>query len=153
MTGCTPYTSLPGGAPPAVCISAAQAPYAQGSQQQQLALAALDNIGCYVQGGGILTPPAYGTIGNAGSGFFRGPVFYNVDLTVQKEWKLKERYSAQFRAEFFNLFNRADFSGGGGNPAAGNFDCACSTPDAAGTNSVLGSGGARAIQLGLKLVF
>jgi hypothetical protein len=77
-----------------------------------------------------------------------------VDMTVQKEWKFRERYSAQFRAEFFNLLNRADFSGGGGNPASGGqFNCSCSTPDTAGTNQVLGSGGARAIQFGLKLAF
>jgi hypothetical protein len=75
---------------------------------------------------------------------------------VAKDWKFRERYSAQFRAEFFNLFNRADFA----NPkatdpsAGGQFGCSCLTPDATGfTNSVLGSGSARSIQLGLKLTF
>ena len=28
MSGCTPYSKLPGGAPPSVCVTSAQAPYA-----------------------------------------------------------------------------------------------------------------------------
>ncbi len=156
MSGCTPFASLPGGTPPAVCIAAAQAPYAGNAQLQQLAVDALDNIGCYVKNGGILTPPAYGTIGNAGQGFFRGQPFYNVDLSVAKIWKFRERYSAEFRAEFFNLFNRADFaSPGATDPSGGgSFGQAVTTPDETGfTNSVLGSGSARSAQFGLKLVF
>jgi hypothetical protein len=37
--------------------------------------------------------------------------------------------------------------------STGNFGCGCATPDQAGGNPVLGSGGNRAIQLGLKLIF
>jgi hypothetical protein len=85
----------------------------------------------------------------------RGPNYYNVDLSVAKDWKFKERYAAQFRAEFFNIFNWADF----GNPPAGNinpesgsgFGASTGTPNSA--NPVLGSGGPRAIQFGLKLIF
>ncbi len=73
---------------------------------------------CYAQGGGFLTPPAYGTSGNAGNGIFTGPGIYrNVDFSVAKIWTLKERYSAQFRVEFFNLFNRADFNAPGLDPS------------------------------------
>ena len=43
-----------------------------------------------------------------------------MDFSVSKIWKFKERYSAQFRVEFFNLFNRADFAAPGQtNPTAG----------------------------------
>ena len=144
-------------------MSAAQAPYAGNAQLQGLALASLTNAGCYVQNGGVLTPPAYGTLGNAGNGIFRGQVYKNVDMSVSKIWKLKERYSAQFRVEFFNLLNRTDFgasSGGGGtgpagtNPASGisgTFGYGNSTPDS--SNPVLGSGGPRHIQFGLKLSY
>jgi len=164
LSGCTPYQVV-GGVPqiPAACVSAAQAPYAGNAQLQGLALASLTNAGCYVQNGGVLTPPAYGTLGNAGNGIFRGQVYKNVDMSVSKIWKLKERYSAQFRVEFFNLFNRTDFgasSGGGGtgpagtNPAAGisgTFGYGNTTPDS--SNPVLGSGGPRHIQFGLKLSY
>jgi hypothetical protein len=124
-----------------------------------LADAALANYGCYAQGGGFLTPPALGTVGNAGRNRFRAPNYYNVDMSIGKEWKFKERYSAQFRAEFFNLFNRADFalpaanSSGLDPGAASQFGCACATADVQGNNPVLGSGGPRHIQFGLKLLF
>ena len=106
-----------------------------------------------MQNGGILTPPAFGTVGNAGRGIFTGPNFRNVDFSVAKIWKLKERYTAQFRFETFNLFNRTDYAGGGANPTSGfgAFGTSTSTPDT--SNAVLGSGGPRHIQFGLKLTF
>ncbi len=150
---------LKGSAATSACQSAAEAPYAGNAQLTALADAALANYGCYAQGGGFLTPPALGTIGNAGRNRFRVPNYYNVDLSVGKEWKFKERYSAQFRAEFFNVLNRADFAVPGANSggldpgAASQFGCACNTPDVQGNNPVLGSGGPRHIQFGLKLLF
>jgi Carboxypeptidase regulatory-like domain/TonB dependent receptor len=140
---------------PTECFTAAQAPYAGNAQLQQLALAALLNTSgaCYAQNGGVLTPPAYGTVGNASKGLFVGPDYLNVDFSVAKLWRWRERYTAQFRAEFFNLFNHTDFAAPGGNPTAGlgTFGTSTSTPDSA--NAVLGSGGPRHIQFGLKLTF
>jgi hypothetical protein len=158
MAGCTPYM---GGVPPTVCSNAAMAAYPGNPQLQQLALASLTNFGCYVQNGGVMTPPAYGTNGNAPRNGFRYANYYNVDMSIAKNWKFTERYTAQFRVEFFNLFNRADFGTASGvgapnafDPSAGSggqFGCACTTPDA--LNPVLGSGGPRHIQFGLKLGF
>ena len=148
LTGCS-------AAVPTACVTAAQASYAGNAQLQQLAIASLTNFGCYVQNGGILTPPAYGTIGNASRNLFRAPNYYNVDFSVSKLWRFKERFSAQFRVEFFNLFNHADFSTplvfDPSQGASGQFGCSCTTPDSA--NPVLGSGGPRHIQFGLKLNF
>ncbi len=156
LGGCTPYTSSSyvGTAIQTACQNSAQAPYAGNAQLQGLALAALANAACYIQNGGVLTPPAYGTLGDAGAGYFAGPTYKNVDFSVLKLWKFKERYSAQFRLEFFNLLNRTDFSAPGSNPSSGlsgGFGYATSTPDS--TNAVLGSGGPRHIQFGLKLSF
>lgn len=161
--GCTPYT-LVGGVPqpPAACVTAAEAPYAGNATLQQLALASLTNSSCYMQNGGVLTPPAYGTFGDAYNGIFHGYPYYNVDMSIAKVWKFRERYSADFRVEFFNLFNRADFAAagnGGGttpagsNPSSGNtsFGVATVTPDA--SNPVSGSGGPRHVQFALKLTF
>ena len=151
LAGCTALASTPADVL-AACMSAAQAPYAGNAQLQQLAVAALNNGACYTQGGGYLTPPAFGTLGNASRGLFTGPRYYNVDFSVAKLWKFKERYSAQFRVEFFNLFNRADFAAPGTDPTKpSTFGHATSTPDSA--NPVLGSGGPRHIQFGLKLAF
>jgi hypothetical protein len=141
-----------GAAARANCQSAAEAPYAGNAQLVGLADASLAKFGCYVQNGGILTPPAYGTVGNSGRNVFGSPAYYNVDFSVSKIWTLKERFSAQFRAEFFNLFNRADFPIPAViDPSKGQFGCSCTTPDV--NNPVLGSGGPRHIQFGLKLTY
>jgi hypothetical protein len=148
IPGCTPYQVVGGvPQPPAACMTAAQA-------NGPLAVASLMNLGCYVQNGGVLTPAAYGTIGNANRNLFRGPHYYNTDFSVAKIWTFKERYSAQFRAEFFNIFNHADFAStpGKADPSAGGlFGAVTSTPDSG--NPVLGSGGPRHIQFALKLTF
>ena len=156
MSGCTSFANTPASIQ-AACASAAVAPYAPGSQNASLALASLANFGCYVQNGGIMTPPAYGTFGDSSNGEFRGPHFYNLDLSVSKNWKFRERYSAQFRAEFFNLFNTADYvqTPTSTIPGAAQFGCSCTTPDnpARNPNPITGSGGPRHIQFGLKLIF
>jgi hypothetical protein len=143
------------------CVTAATAPYGgSGTTQGMLALASLTNFGCFTRGNGVLTPAAYGTIGNATKGTFIGPVYYNLDFSVAKLWKIKERYTAQFRVEFFNFFNRVDLSPSptSVSPSAGSngqFGCSCTTPDTGNRNlnPVLGSGGPRHVQFGLKLTF
>src|SRR3984893_9221304 len=115
--------------------------------------------GCYVSrhGKSVLVPPAAGTFGNLGRNVFRGTGFTNLDLSLSKTWKFKERLNAQFRAEAFNLTNHPNFanpwggtsgygSGVTSDPSVGPFGCGCATPDVAAVNPVLGSGGARAIQ-------
>jgi len=135
----------------ATCLVDALAPYGANAQLQGLARAALFNAGCLMSGSGVLTPPAYGTVGDAGHGFFLGPNYRNVDLSIAKLWRWKERFSAQFRAEFFNSFNRVDFNAPGLDPSKGSFGFATATPDTG--NAVLGSGGPRHIQFGLKLTY
>ena len=123
----------------------------------------LNAVGCYAVGNSALTPPALGTVGNAGRNIFRDLGFKNWDLSVVKNTKIKERLNAEFRAEFFNVLNHANFSDPNGPANAGfndpstgttgNFGCGCNTPDQSAPNPVLGTGGARSIQLGLKLIW
>jgi hypothetical protein len=161
--GLTKYNGGVGGVPffsgsaiPAACTSASTA-------LGPLALASLANSGCYVLGNSVMVPPPYGSYGTMGRNIFRDSGFRNWDLSVTKNWKFKERLTAQLRAEFFNVLNHPIFanpyggaSGGSGarDPSAGaGFGCGCVTPDVGAANPVLGSGGNRAIQLGLKLIF
>jgi hypothetical protein len=123
--------------------------------------------GCYVSfnGKSFLLPNAPGAFGTLGRNVFRDTGFHNVDLSVSKSFKFGERLKAQFRIETFNIFNHPNFAnpygstsgygqGATGDPSvAGTFGCGCATPDNASFNPVLGSGSARAIQLGLKLIF
>ncbi|MGH9795676.1 MAG: TonB-dependent receptor domain-containing protein, partial [Candidatus Acidiferrales bacterium] len=53
--------------------------------------------------------PAPGTNGNSGRNIFTGPSYWNVDLGVTKRFTITERINLQFRAEFFNAFNHANF--------------------------------------------
>jgi hypothetical protein len=55
--------------------------------------------------------PAPGQLGTLGKGSVRGTPITNVDLSLAKNWRFKERYQFQFRAEFFNLLNHVNFVG------------------------------------------
>jgi hypothetical protein len=54
--------------------------------------------------------PAAGHLGNAGRNSLTGPGLVNTDLSFFKNNKLSEKLSLQFRAEIFNLLNRANFA-------------------------------------------
>jgi hypothetical protein len=51
-----------------------------------------------------------GTIGNAGVGICSGPPSRDVDLGLDKNFKITERIKMQFRMEFFNLFNHPQYT-------------------------------------------
>jgi len=57
--------------------------------------------------------PAAGEIGASGRNAFRGPRFFNVDLSLVKKFKLTEQHAINFRWEFYNLLNNPNF----GNPS------------------------------------
>jgi len=125
------------------------------------ATAAVNLFGCYAKGNSVMIPPALGQFGNMGRNTFPDSGFKNVDFSVAKNWHFTERFHAQFRAEFFNVLNHPNFANpyGGQNgfglndPSAASFGCGCATPDVAAANPVIGSGGSRAVQLGMKLIF
>jgi hypothetical protein len=54
--------------------------------------------------------PLAGTFGNAGRSSLRGPGLFNVDTSLFKRIPLRESVTLQFRAEVFNLLNRANFA-------------------------------------------
>jgi hypothetical protein len=126
-----------------------------------LAVAALSNLGCYAVGSSVLVPPAYGSYGTTKPGTWRDAGFKNWDLSVSKMFTIKERLHAEGRVEFFNVLNHPIFvnpqGGPGGNtggqdPSTGaGFGFNGVTNDTFHSNPQLGSGGARAMQLGLKL--
>jgi hypothetical protein len=50
-----------------------------------------------------------GETGNLERAFINGPLYANVDASILKNFQITERVKFQFRAEAFNLFNRANF--------------------------------------------
>src|SRR6266850_1967666 len=120
-------------------------------------IATLTANGCWTQGGSAITPASAGSFGTMTKGLFDGPSYWNLDMSVSKRQKVSERFAAEFRGEFFNIFNHPIFA----QPATGvtcsattcNLGLTSATPDVAATNPVLGSGGARRVQLGVKVIF
>ncbi len=59
--------------------------------------------------GGFFGIPCLGCDGNLGRNTFQGPNQFTSDLAMFKKTNLTERVNIQFRADFFNAFNRANF--------------------------------------------
>jgi hypothetical protein len=101
--------------------------------------------------------------GQNGSGrnIFTAPGYWNVDLGIQKNFALTERFNLQFRAEMFNAFNHPNFDNprdaSVGSPSFrstlfGQTCCATVAPPS--TQTIIQTGeAARVIQLALKLSF
>jgi hypothetical protein len=123
--------------------------------------ASLNLFGCYANGNSVMLPPPLGQFGNMSRNMFEDTGFRNFDFSVAKNFHFGETKRLQFRAEFFNIFNHPNFANpyGGQNgfglndPSVQPFGCGCATPDVAAANPVIGSGGSRATQLGLKFIF
>ncbi len=107
-------------------------------------------------------PPAPGTFGNLGRNTFRGPNFLQFDFGVAKRTPIGERVTSEFRVEFFNLFNHANFASPSENALLstvftnpGNFGQSIQTLSTASPtpSPVFAAGGPRNIQLALKLRF
>lgn len=87
--------------------------------------------------------PAIGTFGDVGKGAFYGPGLMTWDMGLFKDIPLRgsERYRLQLRGEFFNIFNRANFSSPN------------TSISSAGFGSITSAGDPRIGQLALKLFF
>jgi len=137
-------------------------PYFEGSDAVNNTLCAahasasqLDEFGCYQMGSAVMTPPDPLTFGNMGRNILRGPGFYNWDMSVTKLVKFNERVKMQLRGEFFNVLNHPNFnpSSATSRIAGGTVGQLVFTPDVYQANPVVGSGGSRHIQLGLKILW
>jgi hypothetical protein len=98
--------------------------------------------------------PAAGTLGNLGRGALIGPNLRTLDASLMKQFrwtKLGENGFLQFRAEAFNLFNRANFGVPSLIAFAGARDGEAPTSSLGLVRNTITS--ARQIQLGLRLQF
>jgi hypothetical protein len=121
------------------------------------------NAGCFVKGNSVLVPPTLGTFGTMGRNIFRDTAFKNLDFSIFKDFRWRERFGAEFRVEIFNIFNIPNLANPYGASTNGNlgddpskggsFGCGCATPDVSAGNPLIGSGSNRVMQLGLKLTF
>jgi hypothetical protein len=104
--------------------------------------------------------PTYGTVGNLGRDTLTGPGLANVDISLLKATQVSEHLRAQFRAEFFNALNRANFatpnpvvfSSGPTQGNASNQTAAIVASPTAGVITATATT-SRQVQFGLKLLF
>lgn len=82
------------------------------------------------------------TYGTLPRNFFRGPGYFNVNASLTKLTSINERFQLEFRTEFFNLFNHAQFE----NPSN-------LKPDSDLFGRITSTYLPRQIQFGAKLIF
>src|SRR5262249_14745057 len=96
----------------------------------------------------VATPD--GIIGNLGRNFARGPGVAKWDVVLTKNTALGEKVKLQFRSEFYNLLNRANF----GTPASAVFSSTNrSVVDPTFGRITTTDTVSRQIQLGLRVEF
>jgi len=109
---------------------------------------------------GAFAFPAPGSDG-AGRNIFRAAPYWNVDISLIKQFDITERVKLQFRVEAFNAFNHANFDNprdaSTGSPSITSplfAQACCATVAPPTTQSIIQTGeSARIVQLGLKLEF
>jgi hypothetical protein len=94
--------------------------------------------------------PANGTWGNAGRNLVRGPNFWQIDVDLSKSFLLTERFVLDFRAEAFNLFNRAQWGDPVGELTSPSFGQITTTVN---NGSATGSGTPRQFQFSMRFHF
>ncbi|MBC7928331.1 MAG: TonB-dependent receptor [Bryobacteraceae bacterium] len=82
-----------------------------------------------------------GQFGNAGRNIARGPSLTNVDVSINRTFRISERTGVQFRAEAFNVANHANF----GLPVA--------DLNSSSFGRIFTAAPPRLVQFGLKLMF
>jgi hypothetical protein len=94
--------------------------------------------------------PGVGTWGNAGRNIAVGPNFWQDDAAAEKLFPITEHYKLIFRAEAFNLFNRAQYGQPSGSFNTASFGAITSVINATG---LVGTGTPRQMEFALRLNF
>ncbi len=97
----------------------------------------------------VFQPPAVGTWGNSAKTLFRGPGTNNWDISVFKNFAVREGMRFQFRCEAYNAFNHTQFSGVN---ASARFDAAGNQVNSI-FGQMTGARSARLLQLALRFLF
>ncbi|MGA7188695.1 MAG: TonB-dependent receptor [Candidatus Acidiferrales bacterium] len=98
---------------------------------------------------GLFTFPLFGGPGNVRRNTYYGPSYKNFDMVIAKNTKITERFTLEFRSEFYNVFNHPNFQ------QPDNFitDGALFGQSSAEVGRNDGTTGARQLQFGMKLHF
>lgn len=93
-------------------------------------------------------PRGANRFGNMGLNTMRGPSFFNTDLGLFRQFTFKERFQAQFRAEYFNWTNTPKFANPVGGINSGDFMFVTGTQSGGREPN-----GDRILRIGMRLSF
>jgi hypothetical protein len=97
--------------------------------------------------------PLDGQLGNTGRFWLRGPGFSNFDFSLFKDFKFTERIRLQYRAEFFNIFNKLQWFGINTGVSATNPGSPVTAATRGTSGQLTSTRDPRNIQMALKLFF
>jgi hypothetical protein len=97
--------------------------------------------------------PAPGTYGNTGRDAFRGPGYFNMNLSLARQFKLTERFALQFRADAIHFTNTPHFNNPNATVGASNFGVITGTLTPPGQGFFGNDPGSRVLWLGTRLTF
>ncbi len=100
-------------------------------------------------------PPVTDPFGNAGRNIARSDSYFNLDLSVQKNFRIPitEVTQLQFKAEFFNVFNKTNFQAANANAGLITFNAAGEVTGFGAFGQISSAFPARQVQLALKFTF
>ncbi|MGA2599551.1 MAG: carboxypeptidase regulatory-like domain-containing protein [Bryobacteraceae bacterium] len=102
------------------------------------------------------SPNPIGTYGDLGRNAVRGPGFFGFDLSLDRNFKITERFSVQVRADAFNILNHTNFVGGfapAGQPAGATYGTVSTALNSSTFGQITGAYDPRIFQFAMKLFF
>jgi hypothetical protein len=95
--------------------------------------------------------PANGTLGDFGINNLEGPGYFDVDISLSRQFRVREKQYFEIRAESFNIQNRANFLNPGAVSIAGG--TANSTLNSSTFGKIQADVSPRIMQFAVKYVF
>lgn len=111
------------------------------------------DLTCHFFDPSAFAAPAPGTYGNTGRNAFIGPGYFNMNLSVARQFKLTERMALQFRADAIGFTNTPHFNNPNATVGASNFGEITSILSPPGQGFFGRDAGARVLWLGARLTF
>lgn len=91
--------------------------------------------------------------GTSGRNIIRGPGLFNLDGSIFRTFKMKERFGLQIRMEMFGITNTPQFSNPGATVSSMTLNTDGSVRALNGYTEITGAGGERIIRFAAKFTF
>jgi hypothetical protein len=130
----------------------------QTAEQVMENVAILGGHGIGANGASYFNPAAFAPVttvsfGNSGRDILRGPGVFNLNASLFRNFRMKERYILQFRAEAFNLTNTPQFGQPGATVTSATFNGDGSIKSLNGYTQITSASNERQLRFALKFFF